>query len=192
MASPYPEDRRASPGVDGFLLALDGRDGFAGATDGEGVAVGDAGQNPPGEVGPEAGGGDGVVGLAAGHGGNGESRADLYTLHRADAHEGLGQIGIHLVEDGFPQTGGTARNMNLHNASQGISAPSGLFQAGRHDLGRLRIRAAQGIDVQDREVRPLCYDAPQGPREGCDPDTLPGEDFPCHGPCGYPGGCFPS
>ena len=64
---------------------------------------------------------EGVVVLASGLAGAGESAADLKSLGRGKTHHRLGEVGLQLVKDGFAESGWNAADDTLDDASDAVA-----------------------------------------------------------------------
>src|SRR5437764_8644405 len=83
--------------------------------------------------------------LLAAQGGNREAVANLDTLHRVDAHQSLGEVGIELVVDRVAQPHGDARGYDLDDGAAGRAALADIVEVALPGLSRLPIRAPERI-----------------------------------------------
>ena len=151
----------------GGLVLGDGRGGFEGDAEEDGHAVGDAALDAAGVVGAclepgareaELGrllGGDGlghvegVVVDGALHGGAREAGADLEALDGGDAHHGVAEEGLELVEAGLAEARGRVADDAGDGAAGGVVGIFQLLDALLHAGGGVRVRAADGEELVD-------------------------------------------
>ncbi len=111
--------------VDGLARADDGTGGLDGDQGLDVLPAADAAQDAAGVVAGEALGRERIAmrGAALDHAG--EARADLHRLHRIEAHERMGDVGIELVVERLAQAHGHARGLH---ADAGAARITGLAQ----------------------------------------------------------------
>ena len=98
-------------------------------------------------VGCKSSRGDGVIALRTGHPCRLETDADLHPLYRSDTHEGLGKVGVGLVEDRLPQTWWTSPHHDRYDPAEGVPLRARFLKPLRHPLGRFLIGAEEGVFV---------------------------------------------
>ena len=108
--------------VHGAFREPDARGGLQGDADDDVLARGDPPEDPSGAIGQEAPGRDGVAVLGALLLDAREARTDLDPLHRVDAHQRMGQVGVQTVEHGLSEarrdSGGHHRHPGAHRVAR--------------------------------------------------------------------------
>lgn len=122
--------------IHGVLFMHDGGHGFEGDAEVDGFAVADAALDATGAIG---GGADavldtaeGIIMGAAGEQDPGEAGADFEAFGGGQAEHGLGEVGFEAVEDWFAPTGGDAAGDAEDDTADAVALVAALFDALDH------------------------------------------------------------
>ncbi len=103
----------------------------------------------------------------------GETGAELHTLHRIDAHQGMGDVGIETVVDGLAKPGRHAGGNHVYARANGVA----LLAQGIHvglQLGHpCRVRTEEGILIHRIPVLQLHANWPELGQVAADLDAEP-------------------
>ena len=95
---------------------------------------------------------EGVVGLAALHGGQAEAAAEFQPLYPGDGKQQGRQLAFHAGEEGFPQAGGQAGDGGLQDAPHAVPRLAGPEDLPLHGFPRLGGQGGKGAGGKGREL----------------------------------------